>query len=211
MGLGLLLFAAALFLSAYNLWDEYRAERASRDILSLMEGPVVQVLERDSNAEDAGDAGDAGDAEEELEIPDYVLNPEMEMPTLEIDSNEYIGILSIPALELTLPIMDRWSYPRLKMAPCRYTGSVYTDDLVISGHNYRTHFSRLRELSMGDAIIFTDVDGNQFDYEVADMEVLEPTAIEAMTESDWDLTLFTCTYGGQTRFTLRCQRAEHLE
>lgn len=25
-----------------------------------------------------------------------------------------------------------------------------------------------------------------------------------MKEGDWDLTLFTCTFGGQQRFTVRC-------
>lgn len=45
-----------------------------------------------------------------------------------------------------------------------------------------------------------------FDYVVSELEILEPYAVSQMTEGDWDLTLFTCTPGGQHRVTLRCNR-----
>lgn len=54
---------------------------------------------------------------------------------------EYIGYLSIPSIGLALPVMKQWSYAGLKIAPGRYSGSLYTDDLVIAGHNYNRHFS----------------------------------------------------------------------
>ena len=37
---------------------------------------------------------------------------------------------------------------------------------------------------------------------------MDSTAIEEMVTGDWDLTLFTCTLSGQTRFTVRCIRSE---
>ena len=55
---------------------------------------------------------------------------------------------------------------------------------------------------------FTDVDGNVFAYNVAEIQILKPTAIEDMVSEDWDLSLFTCTLGGRTRLTVRCDRAE---
>ena len=62
----------------------------------------------------------------EEETPEYLRNPEMEMPVEEIEGNGYIGLLEIPALGLSLPVMSEWSYPNLKLAPCRYSGSAYT-------------------------------------------------------------------------------------
>ena len=50
-----------------------------------------------------------------------------------------------------------------------------------------------------------DVQGNQFFYEVADMEELPGTAVEDMEAGEWDMTLFTCTLGGRSRVTLRCR------
>lgn len=49
------------------------------------------------------------------------------------------------------------------------------------------------------------MDNNVFEYEVAQIEIIEPTDIEQMTTADdWDLTLFTCNYGGSVRITVRC-------
>ena len=145
----------------------------------------------------------SGYKDSEVYIPDYILNPDMKMPEIEIDGNLYIGTLYFPALELELPVMSNWSYPGLKIAPCLYSGSIYKEDAVIAAHNYVSHFGRLSELSQGDVAYFTDVDGNVFNYEIVVQEVLIPTAIEEMKKSDADLTLFTCTIGGASRFTTR--------
>ena len=108
--------------------------------------------------------------------------------------------------ELELPVISEWDYDRLHVAPCRYSGSAYTDDLVICAHNYARHFSGIKGLHAGGKVRFTDVRGNEFLYEIADAEILEPAEVEEMVSGDWDLTLFTCTTGGQTRFALRCEK-----
>lgn len=139
---------------------------------------------------------------------DYVKHPDMEMPTKRIGGQYYIGELEIPALGLELPVMDEWSYPRLRIAPCRYAGSVYSGDIVIAGHNYLRHFGRLKNLQTGDAVRFTDADGNVFSYAVSNVEILTPTDITGMCTGDWDMTLFTCTYGGAKRVTIRLKLVE---
>ena len=201
MGFGLLLIAAALFLTLYNLWDERRAGSEAGEILEQ----IAQVIPAETPANDPVGEAPPPAAEDQ---PAYVLNPGMEMPVITIDGSDYIGVLTIPALGLELPVMSEWSYPNLKLAPCRYAGSVYKDDMVIAGHNYKTHFGPLKNLSPGNAVLFTDVDGNVFSYEVVELETLQPTAVEDMKTGDWDLTLFTCTYGGQSRVTVRCERAD---
>ena len=188
MTIGLLLLAAALFLAGYNIWDEHRAEGSAQQVLDQLVSETPQP--EPSTPEEP--------------TPEYILHPEMDMPTVEVDGNRYIGRVTIPALGLELPVMSQWSYPNLKIAPCRYQGSAYTGDLIIAGHNYRTHFGPLKNLRVGDAVLFTDADGNQFRYTVAQVETLAKTAVEEMAAGDWDLTLFTCTLGGQTRVTVRC-------
>lgn len=136
--------------------------------------------------------------------PLYELYPNMEMPVLLADGKSYIGVLDIPALGLSLPVISQWSYPDLKLAPCRYTGSAYSGNLILAGHNYPSHFGGLKNLRSGDTVCFTDADGNQFFYQVAELEVLDGTAVEEMTAGDWQLTLFTCTYGGQSQVAVRC-------
>ena len=187
---GLLLIAAAFFLTGYNIYDEYRAKCSARQALD-----EIRIEEQDEEEQ-----------EDEPEIPDYILNPDMEMPVQRIDGVEYIGVLQIPSLNLELPVVSSLSPPSLKIAPCRYEGSAYKDDLIIAAHNYVSSFGNLSKLQVGDPVIFKDVDGNEFSYEVAEMEVLQAAAVEEMRSGDWDLTLFTCTLSGQSRTTIRCLR-----
>ena len=44
------------------------------------------------------------------------------------------------------------------------------------------------------------------EYRVVVLDILSPDAIEEMTAGDFDLTLFTCTYGGQSRVTVYCNK-----
>ena len=199
--LGLLLLLAALLLTAYNLW---RDAMASISVDFVLEHLTPALSSRQA----ALPALPSGEDLEEAFIPDYVLNPEMAMPEETIDGRNYIGVLDIPALDLSFPIISEWSYDALQIAPCRYSGSAYLDNLVIAGHNYRSHFASLPQLQPGDTVTFTDMDGNVFSYEVSSLETLSPYAVSDMTSGDWDLTLFTCTVGGQSRLAIRCDRTE---
>lgn len=158
------------------------------------------------------DTIETAQGEHSTEIPDYVENPEIEMPKTELSGEKYIGILEIPAIGVELPIIDQWNYRNLRIAPCRYAGSAYLDDLVIAAHNYRSHFGKLRQLRIGDEVTFTDIEGNAFPYQVAEIETLPPTAVKEMKSGEWPLTLFTCTAGGQNRIAVRCEkRAERMD
>lgn len=116
--------------------------------------------------------------------------------------------MRIPALELELPVMAQWSYPRLKIAPCRYYGSAAENNLVIAAHNYPRHFGGLSKLEKGDEVYFTDMEGTVWRYQVEAVDVLAPEAVEEMTDAEYGLTLFTCTYGGASRVTVRCAGAD---
>ena len=129
-----------------------------------------------------------------------------QMPEVEINGNSYIGFVSVPKLELELPVMADWSYPQLQEAPCRFSGDLYTEDLVVMAHNYARHFGTLKDLREGDAVTFTDMDGITAFYQVVAVDILESTAVEDMIAGEYDLTLFTCTYGGKSRVTVRCDR-----
>jgi sortase A len=49
------------------------------------------------------------------------------------------------------------------------------------------------------------MNGNVYVYTVEEMEVIPGTGTEEMISAEWDLTLFTCTYGGWDRYTVRCK------
>lgn len=183
---GLLLIAAALFLSAYNAWESHEARDSARQV-------IAQLC--DALPTEAG---------EPTTLPDV----RREMPVKTINGRDYIGVLSIPSLELELPVISQWDYPALKVAPCRYSGSLYQDNLIICAHNYASHFGKLKELQPGDIVQFTDMDEHVVTFQMVERETLNPMDAEGMEAGDWDLTLFTCTIDGQTRVTIRFERVE---
>lgn len=184
---GLVLVLASLCLALYNNYSENKAAKESAKVLSKI---VVT-----SNPDQA-------------ETPDYLISPNVEMLRKEINGKYYVGTISVPALSLNLPVIDEWSYDNFKIAPCVYEGTPYKNNLIICAHNYRKHFGALRNLIPGDEITFKDMEGNVFTYEVMYTELLDDEAIEEMSSGEWDLTLFTCTYGGATRITVRCKKVE---
>ena len=183
---GLLLIAAALFLSVYNEWESHEARDSARQV-------IAQLC--DALPTEAG---------EPTTLPDV----RREMPVKTINGRDYIGVLSIPSLELELPVISQWDYPALKVAPCRYSGSLYQDNLIICAHNYASHFGKLKELQPGDTVLFTDMDEHVVTFQMVERETLNPMDAEGMEAGDWDLTLFTCTIDGQTRVTIRFERVE---
>ena len=233
--IGGLFLGAALALILKNLWEQKNAEDISQKVMESlleslsdgtehMQGDSQGNMQGNSDLENSQGNGtgtvgqDKNDSNagntptllpvnpDKIEIPDYILNPHMDMPEQKIDGIPYIGYLQIEALDLKLPIASKTTYPYLKKVPCRYEGSAYFDNLVIGAHNYNRHFGRIGQLSYGDKIIFTDIDGNQFLYEVATIEILQPTQVEDLCAGEWPLTLYTCTLGGKTRVVVRCEK-----
>ena len=197
--LGLVMIIGALGLTAYNIWDSNRAEQAANEISIAL----IEKIKDDDSA---------------MQVP--MFDPATPMPTEVIDGIEYIGILEIPGLNLTLPVTKEWDYDLLKNAVCRFIGSYYSDDLVICGHNYTKVFSPIKWIDIGEDVYLTTVDGMMIHYTVTNRETLEPTDVEAFISNihnsptstmDWDMTLFTCNIGGQTRCAVRCSRVDGFD
>lgn len=200
---GLLLLAAALCLTLHNIRQDAAASARVRATMQRL----APALETAQSAQQSFDASSqtAFPAEAEV-VPDYSLDPQREMPVKCVDGTEYIGYLQLPSISLELPVIGAWSDAASKLAPCRYAGTAYTGNFVIAGHNYKGHFRALKELQPGDLVVFTDMDGYPFSYEVVASEKLSSQAVDEMLDASWDLTLFTCTAGGENRLAVRCER-----
>lgn len=199
---GILCISFSIGLFIYNKVEDKKAESFTSEVAYELLSKI-ESEQKQNEIESDSDIGDSASS-----IPDYKLNPDIEMPTIRLMNDYYIGVLEIPSLDLVLPINETWSYPALKKTPCRYYGSAYTEDLVICAHNYSAHFGRLKSLKSGDEVIFTDANGNVFNYRVEICETLLPNSAEQMTDGEWDLSLFTCTQGGSFRVTVRCNLIE---
>ena len=185
--LGLCCLLSSMGLIIYNRRAEQKAENASKVLLQDMQEQLTDV------------SGGEKEQSEELQ---------QEMATAQVDGYDCIGVLSIPVLELKLPVLTDWSYEKLRIAPCHYFGSYYGTDFVIAAHNYQSHFGRLSALQPKDLVLFTDISGTVYCYEVVLLETLPANATEEMITSGFDLSLYTCTPGGSNRVTVRCKAVE---
>lgn len=192
--LGICCLIASAGLIVYNNRDAAHAQNASKTILQDVRESILEHSHEEESS-------DKHDQSESAELP---LDLPKEMLTTQVDGYDCIGVLSIPVLELELPVLTDWSYAKLKIAPCRYFGSCYEKDFVIAAHNYQSHFGKLSALQPKDLILFTDITGTVHYYEVVLLETLPAGATEAMITSGFDLSLYTCTPGGANRVTVRC-------
>ena len=183
--LGVLCILCAVFLVGRNFYYEYEAGKYIDNILPRLQSKISEATVNSENEEAA--------PQENVAV---------------IYGNLYIGILTVPSLGLELPILKDYSYANLNIAPCLYSGSYETDNMVLAGHNYRRHFTLLRTIAVGTEIDFTAVSGDVYRYRVTLVEILEPTQVDYLVnkEEEWDLSLFTCTLSGATRCVVRCVR-----
>ena len=202
--LGVLLMAGALHLYLRNEQEQNQAAESASVIMPQIVEAIHQRAEEQAAKNVPADPADRP----QIQIVPMTESEKKEMPVVEIDGYGYIGFVGIPTLEQELPVMADWSYPQLKLSPCRFTGSTVEDDLVVMAHNYSYHFGSLKDLRVGDTVTFTDMDGQTIYYEVMALDVLGPYDVEEMTSGEFDLTLFTCNYSGKARVTVRCDRVE---
>lgn len=184
LGLSMIL-ASAWFFSLYEQEAEIAGENAQR-LLTAITQEIEQTREQE-----------VYDTAHQEQTPGQMLQTSLQ-------GYDLVGVIRVPAVGVELPVLNSWSYELLKLSPCRYSGSIAGQDLILMGHNYKKHFAPLRRVSPGDRVEFLDVSGTSHAYVVAETEVLKPTQLDKLSSSEHSLTLFTCTPGGQSRFVVRC-------
>lgn len=185
ISLGAVLILAALLLFLYNRSEDRRAGQEAESLLEDVRSTMA------ANAD-----------------------PEPQEEPAEEITYDYAGVIAIPDLSLELPVIDQWSYARLKVAPCRQSGAAADGDLVIAAHNYKSHFGYLDRLQPGASVIFTDMEGTVYRYAVEEIRQLEPEDVEDVSSvfsSEYPLVLYTCTPGGKARVAVFCRWAETAE
>ena len=178
--LGILFLAGAAGLTLWNFNTDQAAAEESRSLLTELAEAIPEVEAQP------------------------VFPMENGMPVVEVEGQNYMGAINFPDLDRELPVLASYELEKLKTAPAVYHGTPQTGDLVICAHNYRSHFGPLQRLPIGAQVLLKAVDGNLYEYQVAATEVVSPFAVADVTSGEWDLTLFTFTLSGRTRYVVRC-------
>ena len=210
MTAGVVLVIAALLLFFHNrIEDKNAGENAEKTLQQLEDAMAEREAKGEPDATPTPDISESpgasptgtGSGSNGRSTP-----PALDMPTVRSGAYDYIGYLNFPDYDLTMPVAATWSFPAMEISPCRHTGSVYNDNLVVAGHNYNTHFGVLFNLRLGDIVTFTDVDGNMFTYTVRELIRVSPDDSDAVMNSGYALTMYTCNWDTTERFTAFCER-----
>ncbi len=188
---GVVLIATAVVAVSWRSIQSWRAGLASEKILSaLNEERTSSYI--DANVPDAYD----------------LLRPssraEQRMPVIEVDGQEYIGSIALPTIDIEVPVCATLSNELLLESPCCYEGSYRTDDLIICGEGFATHFGNIGTVGIKDEVRLHTVDGVLHRYVVSNVENDWLQDIDAIFD-DWDLSLFTFNSDG-TVCVVRCVR-----
>jgi len=189
--LGVLMMVSALILGTLNFREEQQAGKSASELTDAFLSSIPAPPDSASFVSGS-----------EIHSSDKRSN------VISIDGTDFMAVLYIPEFELTLPVAGDYSREIMKESPCRYSGRIEDNNLVIAAHNYHAHFRKLMLLSIGSEVFLILPDGSSIGYTVCEIETLMPYESERMTESSYDLTLYTCTVGKDTRYTVRCDRTE---
>lgn len=206
MAVGAALILSALVLLLHNRYADARAGREAETLLAGVEAAISSQVaaEQEKTRPRGQETRPTGEENGTEPTATEALDPEM--PVAMLEGYGYVGYVEIPALGLKLPVMSDWDYTRLEIAPCRQFGSSRRDDLVIAAHNFESHFGRLKEMSLGNTVTFTDMAGIVNTYRAEMIETLSPKDVDAVQNSGYDLVLYTCTRDGQERVAVFCNR-----
>ena len=115
--LGSALVLAAVCLYVYDRLEDARAgAQAASAVSQLRQSQSIAAV---SETEQPADSAESLPTEDAESGP----GPASETPASSIE-REYLGVLTIPALGLELPVQTEWSKANLKVSPCRQCGSM---------------------------------------------------------------------------------------
>lgn len=108
-----------------------------------------------------------------------------------------IGLIEIPKIDISYPILSNSTENLLKISVCRFSGPLpnRNGNLCIAGHNYKNTlmFSNLHKLNINDSIYITDLNNTKLEYLVYDkFKVKESNLTCIQSSNNVEITLITC-------------------
>lgn len=110
------------------------------------------------------------------------------MSTLYVDGNDFIGVLEMPKYGCILPVGGEWG--KVSKFPCRFDGNIYERNMQIGATTQKGQYEFFREITVGDSLLFTDMEGNLYTYSVSDIRYTNNADRAYLESEEADLTLF---------------------
>lgn len=121
-----------------------------------------------------------------------------------------IAKLEIPKINLETYVISEYSKEALGVSVTKFYGGNPNEvgNFCIAGHNYITKnmFHNINQLEEHNKIILTDLKGNRVEYEVYNIETVNPNETQCLsqkTNGKVELTLITCTKDSSKRIIVK--------
>jgi len=207
----------------YAEFDRKKDESISEDILSFM--TVEDDETTVSSYENALVVKITQDIVEEIESVEENVVQEEPREQLQVSTAtstytapngkkyETIGVVKIPKINVTYPILSKTTDALMKVAPCKFHGPSPNEvgNLCVIAHNYRrkgVFFSDVENLVIGDIVEIQDLSQRTIQYEVYDIHTVMPDNVADTTQKTngrKEVTLITCTDDSKQRLIVKCK------
>lgn len=206
----------------YAEYDRNKDESISEDILtSIMNQEDKTTI---SSAKNALVVRITQDVNEELEDTNQSILEEQEKQLQMATATstytapngkkyETVGIVTIPKLNITYPILSKTTDALMKVSACKFHGANPNEvgNLCVIAHNYRrkgVFFSDVPDLVVGDIVEIKDLSQRTIQYEVYDIHTVLPDNVADTTQKTngrKEVTLITCTDDSKQRVIVKCK------
>lgn len=133
------------------------------------------------------------------------------LETVNLSGYEVTGILQIPDLNRSWPIIAGGDPVATAKIPSIYGGNPASGDLLIADSADNQQFSELKDLPDGSKVVFTDISGREYRYQIATVETVPSSKVSAISRhrERWDAAIITPNFSGRGQIVTRLVKAEN--
>lgn len=121
------------------------------------------------------------------------------VPVTNVQQGETVGIITIPAIDVKLPIVEGATKENMRSAAVHVSETGLPGEVgnfavaAHRAHKYGRLFNRLNELKTNDTIN-VEVNGQLYTYTIDKIHIVEPTEVSVLNSNgkDQEITLITC-------------------
>lgn len=133
------------------------------------------------------------------------------LETVNLFGYEVTGILQIADLNQSCPIIASGDAVATAKIPSIYGGNPASGNLVITDSADNRQFTGIKNLPDGSEVVFTDISGREYRYQIATVETVPNRKLSAISRhrERWDAAIITPNFSGRSQIVTRLVKAEN--
>lgn len=133
------------------------------------------------------------------------------LETVNLSGYEVTGILQIADLNQSWPIIASGDAAKTAKIPSIYGGNPASGNLVITDSADNRQFTGIKNLPDGSEVVFTDISGREYRYQIATVETVPNRKLSAISRhrERWDAAIITPNFSGRSQIVTRLVKSEN--